>query len=268
MKSIKNTTINVGLLSAPVKIFAATSKEPEVSFKYCASGGRTVKQMYVTDTGETIAYDDLYRAFNGTMIPKAKLTEIEQESLKDEEGNSLESLRIQGFIPLKDVPMHRVTGAYLIGPNLKASDGEAFEILVAALKRKKVAAIAKMVLKSRQKLMALFVKDDLLHAVCLSFAAQVNNVEEAELRANVKPRPKLLTMMGTMIDAMGESAEMIDAQEDTFVAAKKALVEEFIGSGGVTVKEIKAKGDGAHSGLAEALEESMKVLADKGKVPA
>lgn len=265
MRSIKNTAINVGLLTAPIKVFAAASTDPEIKFNNCGSDGERLKQVYVIDgTEEIVENDDMGKSYAGIQIPKKDLEKITEESLKDEEGSSLETLRVKGFIPMKDLPVERIMQTYLIGPDLKASDGEAFEIFVTILKRRRVAAIAKMVLRSRQKLMALFVRDDRLYAVALSFAAQVSNVEEVELRADIQPRKKLLTMMGTMVEAMAEPASLVDDQEDTFVEAKKELVEAFLAnSEATTVTRTTKKAAKKNDDLMATLEASMKAIAEK-----
>lgn len=266
MKSIKNTSISVELLNAPVKIYSAASAEQEVKFSLCGPEGERLKQVYVKEgTDEIVPWDEIGRSYEGIQIDKEELDRITAESLKDENGNSLESIRIQSFVPIKDLPMERVTATYLLGPDLKVSNGEAFEHLVAGLKRRKAAGIAKVVLKSRQKLLAIFVENERLYAVVIAFAAQVANVDDSELRAaKVVTNKKVTAMMAEMIVAMTETAGVIEAQEDTFVTHKRELVEQVVA--GQPVKESKPAKEPSknQSGeLLEALEESIKLTEGK-----
>lgn len=266
MKSVQNTSLNVGLLNAPVKIYAAGSKEAEVKFNYCGPKGEPVEQVYrIKGTDEVVARDNLQKAFDGRMIDKAALAKAEEASCVDEDGNDLKQIKVESFIPLKDIPFERVTGLYYIGPNLKAGTAESFEYFVKGLEKKKAAAIAKVVLRSRQKIFALYVEDGVLHAVALAFKANINLREDSELRQDVKLDKAVLDMMGNLIDAQMADASALDEIEDTYVARKRELAEAAATGKAVEVPEAQESKGG---NLLEELAASVKAVTDKDSVAA
>lgn len=269
MKSVQNTALCLGLLTAPIKIYAAASDDAEIHFSSCGPQGEEVSRVYVkkgSDPVEVIKHDSLGKSYEGRMISKTVLANVEEACLTDEDGNDLKQINIESFVPLKDVPMDRAKGLYYIGPNLKAGSAKSLETLKAAMKKKKVAAVAKVVLRSRQKLFVLFVKDDILYAVALSFHATINLREDSALiAADVEVKKAEVDMACQLIDVNMENVEIIDQVEDTFVARKRELVEASLDGKEVEVTE---KTPNASDGLLDALQASVDAASKKTKVKA
>lgn len=272
MKSIQNTTLTCGLLNAPVKIFSAAGKESEVNFSLCTPDGDPVEQIYVLkEEGperqwnndekdlrrlvKVFEYAHLGRAYGDFPINHASLTNAEEASLTDENGNDLKSIIIESFVPLKDLPTERGTKLYYLGPDKKLST-KSFETFKVALKKKKVAAIAKVVVRSRQKLFAIYVKDDVVLAQVLDFYATMNARDDSELVSEANVKPVEVNMMGKLIDSMMDDASSIDAIEDTYVARKRELVEDLI-EGKEVKKKVKTKKEKADDSLLDALKASV-----------
>lgn len=280
MKSIQNTSLSCGLLNAPVKIFPATGKEPEVHFNFCTPDGDPVEQIYVREEDaddqdwtaaglgtkrivEVINYDDLGRSYQGKQINRIELVNAEEDCMVGDDGTDLKQINVERFIPLKDLPMERATKLYYLGPDPKVST-KSFKTFKEALKKKKAAAIAKVVIRSRQIILAIYVKNDIVHASVISFAASMNNRVEEELISNADVTRAEVGMMGTLIDSMMGDASIIDTMEDTYVAAKRELVEKLI-EGKPVKKESKPKKIQKDDSLMASLEASVKA-ASKGKV--
>lgn len=262
MNTQANTSISVGLLSTPVKLYNAISKLDEICFSYCGPGGEALERVYRTKAdGEVIDHENLRKSYEGKMIDVAKLAAIEEASLKDEDGEDLRHIRIDHFMPLKDVPFYRADNLYYIGPNTKISIPDSFNALVAGMKKRKVAGVAKVVLKKRQKLFVLFVKDEILYGASLHFAANVVEPEHEKLVVEKKVQKAAVDLMCQQIDLqMGNG---LDDMEDTFVARKRELVEQALEGAEVVAPEETRTTD-AHD-LIEALEESVKQTAAKVK---
>lgn len=256
MKSIQNTSLNCGLLNAPVKIFAATGKEPEVRFNFCTPDGDPVEQIYVraedadeqdwTAAGlgtkrivEVFDYDDLGRSYQGQQINRTELANAEEDCMVGEDGTSLKQINVERFVPLKDVPMERATKLYYLGPDPKVST-KSFKTFKEALKKKKAAAIAKVVIRSRQMILAIYVKDEIVHASVLSFAESMNNRVDEELTSKADVTKAEVAMMGNLIDQMMGDSSDIDKIKDTYIAAKRELVEKLV-AGKPVKKNVKSK---------------------------
>lgn len=282
MKSIQNTTLSCGLLNTPVKIFAASGTEPEIKFNQCGPQGEALERLdviaeepddriYTADKDRrmvrVVTSDKIQKSYEGRVIPNSDLEKIQEESLKGEDGSDLKQINIEKFIPLKDVPMERATKLYYIGPNTKFST-KSFQTFIEGLKKKKAAAIAKVVIRSRQVIMALYVKNGILHASVLNFAATMNNREDSELTTDVDVVKAEVAMMGNLIDSLMGEASDIDDIKDTYVEGKRRLIEKVIEGEPITneIEAPKTKKQKDDS-LLKALEESVKV-ATKKKVKA
>lgn len=271
MNCIQNTTLSCGVLSAPVKIYSVAGEEPELQLTFCGPNGEQVERVYIekeTEDDKTYTADglkrivrvfdqrELGRAYNEFRIGDVALRQATEESLIDDEGNSLKEIMVEHFVSVKDLPSERNCKVYWIGPDKKVST-KAFEIFKAGLKRKKVAAIAKVVMRSRQKLLAIYVKDDILHAQVLNFVGTMDARDDDVLRSNTKPKKDEVAAMGQLIDVLMAETDVLDMMEDTYVTRKRELVENTIKGKGAEPPQAKAKTDGRD--LMDVLKESVTV---------
>lgn len=257
MKSIQNTNLNIGLISTPVKIFAASTKERDIGFNLCGPKGEVLEQVYrVKDVEpiELVDRDNMGRSFEGRLVSQTELERIKEASLISEDGRDLKQIHVERFIPLDSVPFERATSFYFIGPDLKKGSAEPLLLIIEAMKKKKAAAVAKVVLRDRQKCFVLFVKDDLLYAVALTFHAALHEPEMSELTQDIKVKRPLVKMATELIEAqMDPDAQILDEMEDTFITHKRRLIEQSQ-DGEIVVTEPK-KGNGQE--LLDALQGSI-----------
>lgn len=229
MRAVANTTIHLGLVSAPVQLFKAT-KSNDIKLNLCAPDGSPVEQVYrKKGTDEIVGtVKDCEKSYEGYMIDRETLKLIEDEA-KVEDGKSLKHLHINSFIPLKKAveDFSRITGWYYIGSHPKDGNLDAFATIVKAMERKKKAAVCKWVPKSRQEMLVLYVQNGMLYGVSLAFNADVQeppaNVEGVQ---GVKVDKANLEMAETLIDSMtDDEASALSTFEDSAIAKKLALVE-------------------------------------------
>lgn len=266
MRAIASSSLSLGLLNAPVKIYNATSDISDIRFKLCDEGGREVEQVYrVKDTDEIVGGKaECHRMFDGRVIDQQNIDAIKDESLKEEvDGEVIDlkaSMQIQKFIPLKEVPFERVTGWYYIGPDKKKGNTQAFDTLLAALKKSKRAAVVKYCLRDRQAMFVLYERDGILNAVKVAFSHSINEVND-DVRGEGNAPKAHVEMATQLIDAYtDEKAEILNSMEDTLIERKNALVDKVMQGKKVEPKAVSEKP--AHD-LMDALTESVEQA--KGK---
>lgn len=266
-KSIANTTISFGQITAPVKVYPATSSS-DVSLKLCGPNGEPVEQVYrLKDDPDTVlgSRAKCEKSFNDRLIPKEEVAAAEAASLIEEidgeEVNLKETIKIQKFIPLSKVPFDRATGAYYLGADPKAGSIEALALIQKALAKKKVAGVAKFILRGRQKQFVIYSQDGVLHFVAISFASDKNVVtDEITLQSKVSVDKSLVDLAEKLIEAdLDKDATIVNELSDTLVERKR----ELLGAGQpIEVKEVKSVSVG--ESLADALAASL----DKKEVAA
>lgn len=267
MRSIGNTTLSLGLLNAPVKIYPATGSE-DIEFNLCGPKGEEVEQVYRIVGTDTIVggRDECGRSYEDHKVDLADIEAIKEESLVDEvDGvpvNLKDVMAIQRFIPVKEIPYERVTNHYYIGPG-KGSD-QALATIIKAMERKKVAAVTKYCLRGRQGVFVLYVKDGVLNAVRLHFAADLRDptdevrVQTTAAKAHVDAA---IALIGEYVD---DHAGFLDSLDDTLVAKKQALIKQVVAGKPIDRTEVVAPGSGVD--LMDALiEQTKKARAKKPK---
>lgn len=283
MKAIRKTMLSCGLLNAPVKIYAAAGTEPEIRFNLCGPNGEPVDQVYIPHEEESeyrwaddekterivqiFSKGELGSSYNGTMISQADLAIADEDSMEDENGNDLSTIQIERFVPIKSVPSERGIGLYYIGPD-KALEGKSFETFKAALKRKRVAGIAKVVVRKRQMLLAIYERDGVVMAQRLNFFDTLTPRDNVDLTdSRVKVRKDEVSMMGNLIDAYMTDADEIDGMKDSYVEAKREIVEKIVKDGTKpSTKEKSKKKPRKDDSLMKQLEVSVKAAQEKVKV--
>lgn len=267
MKSIVNTTITFGQVTAPVKVYSAASSITDISPKLCGPDGEAVQQVYrLKDEPDTIigTKNDCSRIYDGRLVDEAELKAAEAASLIEEidgeEINLKETIKIQKFVPLAKVPFERATASYYLGADAKRGGVESLALIHKALAKKKVAGVAKFVLRGRQKEFVIYAEGDALYAVALSFASDRNApTDDVTLHAKVTVDKNLVELATKLIDAdLDKDGTIVDELSDTLVDRK---IELLNAGEPIRVKETEAPTVG--ESLADALEASL-----KGKVSA
>lgn len=247
MRSIGNTTLSLGLLNAPVKIFAATGSE-DVDFKLCGPEGEEVEQVYRVKGTDTIigGREECQRQFDGFLVNPDDIDAIKEESLVDEiDGvpvNLKESMTIQRFVPVKSIPFERVTARYYLGPG-KGSD-QALATIIKAMEKKKIAAVTKYCLRGRQGVFVLYVEDGILNAVRLHFASELRPVTDEIKTQSVANKAHVDAAVALISEYSDDDAAVLDTLQDTLIAKKQALIDQVVAGEPIERTELVKPGSG------------------------
>jgi DNA end-binding protein Ku len=145
--------LRLSLVSCPISLFPASSENEKISFHQINSktGNRIRYRKVDGDTGEEVSADDIIKGYE---VSKGEYIEITDEEL---EAISLESTRtidIDEFVPRKEIDELYNIRPYYIAPNGKAGV-DAFVIIRQAIEEMKMVGIGRVVLTSREHVIAL-----------------------------------------------------------------------------------------------------------------
>jgi Ku protein len=223
-RTLANSTISLGLLNAPVKLYKATG-DIDLKFHMAGPNGEAVEQVFrtVDDKKSILTYDDCGRSFEGTKINPDDVKKINDEC-KLEDGKNLKNLNIEAFVPFKKIDFSRVEDWYYIAPDPKSSV-DAFATIAKAMEKKKAAAICKWVARERQSLVALYVEKGKMYMVSLKFAATIRQQPEYELpKVDAKFVEAAETLMDQFFDDEGE---ILNEIEDSAIEKRLSLIEKL-----------------------------------------
>lgn len=280
MRAIRKTYLSCGLLNAPIKMYSAVSDDKEIKFSLVGPDSEAVDQVYIPReadedkvwemrdgertgkrTVKVLPYQNLNYSYNGMTITKPQVDKVEKAVTTEE----MENIVIERFVKLNQVPKERGQKLYFIGPD-KETSGKSFETFKAALKKKKVAGIAKVVVKKRQMLLAIFEHEGQVLALRLHYAAQMREGDPEFLTdERVKVNPKEVAAMGNLIDEYMADLSEIDTMEDTYIEAKVKLVEDLLDGTVALEEQTKKEGKPKESNLMAELEASVQEAKNKKK---
>jgi DNA end-binding protein Ku len=166
--------ISFGLVSVPVRLFAA-AREEHVSFNQIHEpcGSRIKQQTFCPVCNRVVERNELVK---GYQVDRDSYILVSSEELKTLEADSSEAMEIAQFVSLSEVDPIYFQASYYSAP--EDPGRRAYGLLLQAMEKLNVAAIAKVTLHSREQivLMRPYHKGIVLHT--LYFPAEVREISE------------------------------------------------------------------------------------------
>lgn len=258
MKSVLKTSIQLddaGLISIPVSVCKATSKEADISFKMGDPQGGPVVQQYVDANGAVVAKDDMTRTYNGTIIDQDAI-----DSIKD--ATKKRTLKVEEFVSAKDFTTkyaERIEGRYFLQPDTKnPTAASALALFVEAMKSEKVVAISEICLRDRQSLVAFYPgSDDAVIMVTMAYADEVRAADEAALaHTKIKVNKDEVALARQLIQTKKSDGAFCESAFDDAIPEKRKLVDAAL-AGQTPVAPAAKPAATTTPSLAEALKASL-----------
>jgi DNA end-binding protein Ku len=260
-RSIAAATISFGLVTVPIRIYAATESSSAVSFNLLHGKCKTrLKQQYVCPKDEeVVARDQMVRGYEFAKDQYVAFTEAELNAMAEEKTKTIE---ISEFVPLAKVDPIYFEATYYLGPD---KGGEkAYRLLSAAMRQSGKCALAKWAARGRGYLVMMRPLEGGLAMQVLHYADEVRPftqvpvgdaaIGEAELKL-----AKLLIDRGTSEEFRPE------AYKDEVKARYHEAIKKKVDGQEVTAVAVPEAPRGQIIDLMQALKAS---LERKGKLPA
>jgi DNA end-binding protein Ku len=151
-RAIAGATVSFGLVSIPVKLFAATQASAGVSFNLLHKKCNTrLKQQYICPTDNEIVHrDDMVKGYE---FAKDQYVTFTPDELKSLEEKATGSIDIAEFVPLAAIDPVYFDRPYYLGPE-KGGD-KAYLLLAEAMRETGRAALARYAARGKQYLVML-----------------------------------------------------------------------------------------------------------------
>ena len=223
-RSIASGTISFGLVSIPVKLYAATEASAGISFNLLhAKCGSRLKQQYLCpQDGEVVPRDAMVKGYE---FQEGKYVTFSAEELKALEQTATQAIEIAEFVPAEKVDAVYYEKAYFLGP--EKGGAKAYRLLAEALKRSAKAAVARYAARGKQYLVLIRPASGRLVMQQLYYADEVRKVEEipvdeAELK---EPEVQLALQLveQTATDAFHPEAFHDEVKERTLALMEKKI---------------------------------------------
>ena len=200
--SIGSGTISFGLVSIPIKLYAAASPQG-VSFNMLhAKCGTRVRQQYVcpVDT-EVVERGDIAKGYE---FAKDQYVRVTDQELKALEGEASKIIDIAEFVPLDRVDPIYFEKTYYLGPD---KGGEkAYRLLADAMAKTDKVALAKFVMRGKESLVLIRAAQGGLMLHTMYFADEVRDFGEIDKGSSAKLREGELELAMKLLGELANEA--------------------------------------------------------------
>ena len=175
-RSIWTGAITFGLVTVPVKLYSAIDRKTVRFHQLSGKSGVRLQQKRVDpQNGEEVAYENVVKGYE--IAPDQYVT-ITPEELESLDPKATKSIDIEDFVDLDQIDPVYYERSYYLVPD--AGGAKAYALLVQAMKESGMVAIARMVLRTKQYLVALRAVDDLLVVETLYYNDEVIDPDELD----------------------------------------------------------------------------------------
>jgi len=168
-RSIWSGAINFGLVNIPVKLYSAVSRKTVRFHQLDGRTGTRIAQKRVNpSSGEEVPYEQLVKGYE---LSPDRYVVIEPEELDSVEPKKTRSIEIEDFVELDQIDPIFYDHPYYLAPGPGA--GKAYALLLQALRDTERVGIARVVIRSKEQLVAIRPHEHVLTMETLLFGDEV-----------------------------------------------------------------------------------------------
>ena len=206
-RSIWSGAISFGLVNVPVKLYSAVSRKTVRFHQLNKETGHRIQQKRVDPvSGDEVAYEDIVKGYELTRDRYVVLTPEELDALDPERTRTID---IEDFVDLADIDPVYYDHPYYLVPDKGA--GKAYALLLDAMRESGKVAIARVVLRSKEQLVAIRpAPGDVLMMETKVFADEVvpaDAIEDLPEEGELKTSDRELRMARQLIDSLSTDFE-------------------------------------------------------------
>jgi DNA end-binding protein Ku len=222
--AIASGTISFGLVSVPVKLYAAT-KSKSVSFNLLHAKDKSrLRQQYVCGTcGEIVERSAMVKGYEYAKDQYAVLTDDELRALEQKTEQSIE---IEEFVPISTVDPIYFEKTYLLGPDKGGQ--KAYRLLCDAMAQAGKGAVARFSTRGKQELVLLRQAQGGLMMHALNYADEVRGFEEIDRGEALTLKPGELELAVQLIEQLASPAFEPPKYEDEYRKKVLELIEQKV----------------------------------------
>jgi DNA end-binding protein Ku len=260
-RAIWSGAISFGLVNIPVKLFSAVSRKTVRFHQIDAESGARVRQKRVGGDGEEVPYEQIVKGYE---IGPDRYVTITPEELESLEPQKTRTIDIEDFVDLEDIDPMYYDHPYYLAPDTGAA--KAYRLLVDAMEDSGKVAIARVVLRSKEHLVAIRPRDGVLAMETMLFADEVvapESLDELSTDGELQTTDRELAMARQLIESLSSQFEP-EKYRDEYRERVLDLIERKA-QGETVVIEAPAEEPQKVPDLMAALEAS--IAAAKGPAP-
>jgi DNA end-binding protein Ku len=199
--------ISFGLVNVPVKLYSAVSRKTVRFHQLNGKTGTRIAQKRVDPTtGEEVNFEDLVKGYELTKEHYVVITPEELEALDPEKSRTID---IEDFVDLADIDPVYYDHPYYLMPDKGAA--KAYGLLLGAMQESGKVAIARVVLRTKENLVAIRpAPGNVLMMETMIFADEVvppDQIDDLPEAKDLKVTDREVKMAQQLIDSLSSDFE-------------------------------------------------------------
>jgi DNA end-binding protein Ku len=205
-RAIWSGAISFGLVNIPVKLYSAVSRKTVRFHQLDRADSQRIQQKRVNPRSEEeVPYENLVKGYE---VGPDRYVVITPEELEGLEPQKTRTIDIEDFVELDQIDPIYYDHPYYLAPDTGAH--KAYRLLLDAMKESGKVAIARVVIRSKEHLVAVRPRDDVLTMETMLFADEVippDALDELPADGKVKTSKRELDMARQLIDSLSGDFE-------------------------------------------------------------
>jgi DNA end-binding protein Ku len=223
-RSIWTGAISFGLVTVPVKMYSAVSRKTVRFHQLNGKTGVRIQQKRVDpSTGDEVAYEDIVKGYELTPDRYVLIEPGELEALDPKKTKSIE---IEDFVALDEIDPIYFDHPYYLAPG--PGGAKPYRLLLEAMRETGRVAIATVVIRSKQQLVAVRpIGDDVLGMATMVFPDEVidpSTIDEIPSADDVTVNKRELAIAEQLVESLAADFDP-DKYRDSYREEVLALVE-------------------------------------------
>jgi DNA end-binding protein Ku len=260
-RAIWSGAISFGLVNVPVRLYSAVSKKNVRFHQLNRDTGVRIQQKRVDpSTGDEVPYDDIVKGYE---IAPDRYVVIDPEELESIAPEKTRTIDIEDFVDLEDIDPIYFEHPYYLAPGPGAQ--KAYRLLVEAMREASKVAIARVVIRSKEQLVAIRPMGDVLVMSSMLFPDEVvppDNLDELP-DDSVKSSERELKMARQLIESLAGDFDH-DKYHDTYREQVIEMIERKAQGEEIAVQPAAEETTTKVPDLMAALEASLAAVKDRG----
>ncbi len=225
-RSIWKGTLAFGLVSVPVKLYSAVvDRSLHFHQLHATDHARIVQRRFCSAEDEEVPYEEIVKGYE---VAPGRHVVIEAQEIAALEPAFTSTIEIEDFVRLQEIDPIYLDRPYYLVPG--AGGARPYRLLLQAMHDTERVAIARVVLRSRQQLVAIYPHDEVLRMTTMNFADEIQRTAELpELHEEeVQLGERELEVARSLVEAVVRPFDAA-AYRDTYREALLDLIDRKVG---------------------------------------
>jgi DNA end-binding protein Ku len=222
MRPIWKGAISFGMVTIPVKLYSATeSKDVRFRLLHKDDGAPIEEKRFCTADGKEVAWDDLVRGYE---VSKGEFVVLDPEEIDAAKPESSTTIEIGDFVEASEIdPVYFETSYFLEPTEVGAKP---FSLLKRALEETERVALARVTIRTRERLATLRAYEDTLMVETMFWPDEIRSTGALDLPEGGEKtvRAKELSMARSLVESLADRFKP-EEYTDSYRTALEQLIE-------------------------------------------